>query len=96
MRYLVERTNGVIEYVEADSFHVQDIGSVTSVLGGKMGGTAHYVFRTDPKERYGSGTNVAAFTDVLRVRIAPVESGDDVPKPSEPAAMIEPASDVVN
>jgi hypothetical protein len=73
MRYQIERANGAIEYVEADGFHVQDIGGMSSAFGGKMGGTAHYIFRNDPVERYGTGSNVAAYTDVRAVRIAPAE-----------------------
>jgi hypothetical protein len=74
MRYQVERLNGVIEYVEADSFHMQEVGATQSyLLGGKAGGAAHYIFRNDPVERYGMGTNVAAFTDVRTVRVAPAE-----------------------
>lgn len=82
MRYQIERTNGVVEYVEADSFHLQEVGASQSIIGGKVGGAAHYIFRNDPVEKYGMGSNVAAYTDVKTVRIATTEPkaiSEDVP-----------------
>jgi hypothetical protein len=95
MRYEVERLSGVVEIVEADGFHVQEIGGVTSVLGGKSGGVAHYVFRKDPVERYGSGVNVAAYTDVRTVRLV-VEKPASVEAPSEEEAPATGTAETVN
>jgi hypothetical protein len=89
MKFQIERTNGTIEYVEADSFHLQEIGASSSLMGGKTGGSAHYVFRNDPKERYGMAINVAAYTDVLAVRLAPQVQPSVQKEPDGDAVLVE-------
>jgi hypothetical protein len=95
MRYLIERTNGAVECVEADNFNVREIGGAQSVFDGKQGGYAIYIFQNDPVERYGSGLTVASFTDVRTVRIVAVEPKAVTDEPSSDLAN-EPTGELVN
>ena len=68
MRFQVERQNGTIETVEADSFSAREITSGGGVLSISTTTAIHYLFHNNPTTQYGQYQNVAVFTDVKAIR----------------------------